>query len=384
MLINKVKASIFLIIFSGFFSSLIGGYKLGPFNIHFYLVFINLLIFFIFFCHVNNFKKIILILPFFFLIFLNLFMSNGMYGYLQTIYILSPLVLFLIGTSINFESYFENYFKKCLSVAVRLIFLSYIIHELTGLTQISTRWASVYVAIIVILNLILNKNKKDVIFSILSLIFLFASGSRGVSVALLFSILFTYILFNFKKRYSFIVMGFTIFLFFYGYEWILKNLFKMDFLRERTFYDGIYDIDKIKNLEFNSSGRDIAWPIYWDEINNTTNIISIVFGRGSGAIHDFGIQNLGESWAHPHNEVIRIVFDYGVYGLLIFLIFWIYVLIMILRSCLDIYLKKIAFACSVFLFIIMLTDNPLLYPLYFGNIVLFLMGYLYSKSVSRV
>ncbi len=73
-------------------------------------------------------------------------------------------------------------------------------------------------------------------------------------------------------------------------------------------YDGLVRLDSAK---LKTSGRLAAWRLYLRGIDDP------VLGGGGVASTYFGPKHLGQRWGHPHNEYIRLLFDYGLIGTLL-------------------------------------------------------------------
>lgn len=374
MLLDIKKLSVTLILISGIISSLFGTLSVGPASIHFFIVLVNLIACTLFLLYVKKINLYYFVLPIFFYILLNFTFISGLFGFLENVYILSTFLFFLLGFSLSYNKNDKIFFKKIINFTICVLALFCFLFLIGLTTDIDTRWSSIFIAIMALSGLVISKgNFKILVLSIFLLLFVLISGSRGVLFSLMISYLITHIFFKFKLRYSIPVILIILTIFYVLFEKLLGLIFAIDIIRERTFYDGIYDYNKIINFEFDSSGRDIAWPLYWAEINNRIDSFLILIGSGPGSISDFGVYHIGSSWEHPHNEIIRVLYDYGLIGLLCFLIFWIFVIQKILKAK-EIYLKKISVVLILFMFLIMLTDNPLMYPVYFGNFFMFIVG----------
>ena len=86
---------------------------------------------------------------------------------------------------------------------------------------------------------------------------------------------------------------------------IHDKMFKPD-----SVISGVSDI----STNLNTSGRFHAWEMYWEGI-----VRRPVFGHGGDAVGRFGRYNIMDEtqWHHPHNEYIRVLFDYGLIGLVL-------------------------------------------------------------------
>ena len=154
--------------------------------------------------------------------------------------------------------------------------------------------------------------------------------------------------------------------------------FKLPQVQERFFWGGSGSVNDIFEGRFDSAGRLHTWPIYWDEIKE-----SIWLGHGARESEQFGLVQFGEKWGHPHNEYIKILFDYGLVGLGAWLlgITSLFVSMLRLRRDMDSCVTEaatIAVAGIVVMFVLAFTDNALVYAAFFGNMLFALIGSIYG------
>lgn len=374
MRISKDTLLLSSIFFIPIISVVIGNINLAGANLQFILTFISMLIAIIYLIKWGQFNLNLYIFPLLFIVFITAPLFHGKFGLIQILYIFTPFLYYMCGLYSKFDSDFEIKIKDKLELVLLLLLLLNFIALFGDFTQINSRPVSIFISLIAVISLfILNDLKYKIIILFLFLFVLF-SGARGALIAGIIPLVFLYVSSKISLRISTIIFFGILIAFLIFSEDFLSIIFSIDALRDRTFYDGIYNYEKILNFEFNSSGRDIAWPIYWEYISvRSENIFLTLLGEGPGKTSAIGLEKLGEKWAHPHNEFIRILIDYGVVGLFSFFIFWIanwYKLIKIADE------RAIRFfiLILIFMLLISLTDNPLMYPLYFGNLILFLTG----------
>ena len=132
-----------------------------------------------------------------------------------------------------------------------------------------------------------------------------------------------------------------------------------------------------------TGGRLYAWPIYWQEVLN-----AFWFGHGSVASVQFGEENFG-GWAHPHNEYIRLLFDYGIFGLILYLI----PIFALLRSCFrgmrstcndEKRLFSVGFLGLIAFLLLGLTGNVIMYSAWYGNLLFAVIGAACALRNSRL
>lgn len=155
-------------------------------------------------------------------------------------------------------------------------------------------------------------------------------------------------------------------------------LFQYSIIQSYFFRYGHGDFIDLLSLDPNiikTSGRLYAWPIYWDAIMKQP-----WFGHGSTFSVDFGAYAFG-GWAHPHNEYIRILFDYGFVGAVLFLIPILNLVYQCINGTRHALTEETKWLCSVGLwgifsmFLLGLTGNVLMYVAWYGNLLFALIGF---------
>jgi len=127
-----------------------------------------------------------------------------------------------------------------------------------------------------------------------------------------------------------------------------------------------------------SAGRLTMWPKYLEDIRDFT------FGHGSTASVDFGNDETGGSWSHPHNDYIRILYDYGLIGVVLLAIPTIWVV----RECRRglrskdahvKYLYRVAFSGVLAMLLLGITGNTIMYSTWIGNPVFATLGVAFAE-----
>lgn len=132
--------------------------------------------------------------------------------------------------------------------------------------------------------------------------------------------------------------------------------------------------------ELFTSGRDIYWPVFIDE-----GMEHPIWGGGSDAAGRFGERRFS-GLRHPHNEYIRIFFDYGIIGLLLFFIPFAYCTWDLWRRCRrekDKLVRdalSLSFAGLIMFLLLAITDNVILYIQFYGCLLFCIMGAAYGLS----
>jgi len=119
---------------------------------------------------------------------------------------------------------------------------------------------------------------------------------------IVFTIILTYFAYRYNKRYLIaLIVIFSIF--------ILQNneLLKMFFIN---------NID-IGTGDWTFRGRTGFWQDYIYNLINS-GIISIIIGKGHSVLDTLNAQHLPFLWDEPHSDIIRIIYQYGFVGFLLF------------------------------------------------------------------
>jgi O-antigen ligase len=161
------------------------------------------------------------------------------------------------------------------------------------------------------------------------------------------------------------------------------GLFYTPTFQQRFFYTGSGTFSDLFAGEFLSFGRFEAWPDIWDEA-----WLHPWLGAGVGTTFDF-VPTVWPEMNHVHNDYLRIGFELGLVGLTIFLITVIWQLWDIRRCITNTQgpLREAYSACwlgMILLLITGLTDNTLIYNLWYTDPLFALLGAAYGlHSQSR-
>ncbi|BAU44001.1 O-antigen ligase family protein [Leptolyngbya sp. O-77] len=133
-------------------------------------------------------------------------------------------------------------------------------------------------------------------------------------------------------------------------------------VRERFTSQG--DNAEILGIKVNTSGRAEFWePVY------ASTMESPLLGKGPGSVAEVVLAVNDTTGGHPHNDYLRIFHDFGIIGLLLWLMGYFGLLIKTLRSWLDsdkrndrsAHIHLSAFLALLAVALAMLTDNIIVY-----------------------
>jgi len=157
------------------------------------------------------------------------------------------------------------------------------------------------------------------------------------------------------------------------------GLFFTERVQSKMFYSGRGELEDLSfdNPNFRTSGRKLMWEALWYRVEQKP-----WFGYGANAQEEYIKVRFGRV-AHPHNDWLRLLHDYGYVGTVLYLITLIVMISnMWIKSrtvCAEVkQLFYIAIAGFVPFFIFMVTDNIILYAAFFGNLHFLFMGLAYA------
>jgi O-antigen ligase len=154
-------------------------------------------------------------------------------------------------------------------------------------------------------------------------------------------------------------------------------------VQKKMFFSGrgtLVDV-KWENQDFVTTGRSYMWSKMWEKIDEQP-----LLGSGANASESF-ISKLTRGLKHPHNDWLRLLFDFGYVGVVIFALT---LLMQILhayrlarRTVGDVSMLFYAGASSFLSFIIfMFKDNIILYAAFFGNLQFMILGLAYAARAT--
>jgi O-antigen ligase len=161
-------------------------------------------------------------------------------------------------------------------------------------------------------------------------------------------------------------------------------IFSTPRMQTRMFYSGSGTFSEMSfdNPDFATGGRSTMWPEFAQEIEKKPWL-----GHGANASERFAMV-LAEGVEHPHNDWLRLLYDYGYLGAALFaltLLAQVFHAFLAARRAQG--LTKMLFVCAVSSFVVlsifMLTDNIVLYAAFFGNLQFALLGLAYASAGSR-
>jgi len=157
------------------------------------------------------------------------------------------------------------------------------------------------------------------------------------------------------------------------------GLFFTKRVQEKSFYSGSGTIQEVSsdNPNFATSGRKYIWEHMEGEIDKAP-----WFGHGANASEPFVMRLAGLT--HPHNDWLRLLYDYGYFGTIIFAICMLLQVWHLLKTARgtsgETRILFLASATSFLVFsLFMVTDNIILYAAFFGNLQFTILGLAYAS-----
>jgi O-antigen ligase len=159
------------------------------------------------------------------------------------------------------------------------------------------------------------------------------------------------------------------------------GLFHTERVQQKMFYSGsgtLQDVSR-ENPNFSTSGRSRVWENMQVKIDEQP-----WFGHGANASEPF-VAKLTGGLTHPHNDWLRLLYDYGYFGTVIFgicMLLQMRHLLKMGKRCFG--ERRILFFAAATSFIsfslFMLTDNIILYAAFFGNFQFTILGLAYASA----
>ncbi len=156
-------------------------------------------------------------------------------------------------------------------------------------------------------------------------------------------------------------------------------IFYMPRTQEKMFYSGRGTLSELRldNPDFATHGRSYIWEMMKPHIENEP-----ILGHGANSSEVF-VSVLTGGLAHPHNDWLRLLFDYGCLGTFIFALClslqFVHILKHSKKTVGETRLLFYAGASSFLAFVLfMFTDNIILYAAFFGNLQFTILGLAYG------
>ena len=162
----------------------------------------------------------------------------------------------------------------------------------------------------------------------------------------------------------------------------------------------VFNTERVQNKMF-YSGEGTIFDLSWDNPNLRTTgrkpileamergiADSPLFGHGANASEQFILDRTDDELTHPHNDYLRLAFDYGYVGTLVFLVCMTAQLLHALRAgyrsggAARLFLIAGAGAFVPFA-LFMSTDNIILYAAFFGNLQFMILGAGYAALANE-
>jgi O-antigen ligase len=217
--------------------------------------------------------------------------------------------------------------------------------------------------------------KKDLLQWIIGAVIPIIALTRTAMIATGLTLPLTFASLKFKKRLIFFtIIGF-----------VSLGLFFTERVQTKMFYSGSGTPDdmRLSNPDFYTGGRSRLWDLMIEEIK-----MRPLLGYGPNASEEFVLSITWGALTHPHNDWLRLLYDYGVLGTSLFVFCICAQVIHLLRrarraighSRILIYAGATSFLPFV---LFMYTDNIILYAAFFGNLQFTIFGLVYAALKTR-
>ena len=149
--------------------------------------------------------------------------------------------------------------------------------------------------------------------------------------------------------------------------------------QQKMFFSGSGTLSDLasEDSDLSTSGRAALWLVLWEGVSE-----HLWFGHGANASEPV-VQALA-NLSHPHNDYLRILYEFGVAGLISYLVGTFATIIALLRlvshSPQHRWWKYAVASSFVPYLLTMFTDNVITYASYFGNLQFALIGLLVART----
>lgn len=318
-------------------------------------------------------------LPWIFLVIIYLIVAKAPNALQRSIMMLCPLV---IGTSVSTlrigENELEYFSKVCRYMAVVLCVILIIKAGIivTGVLPGSGMAAEVMTGTLLCslfsVNYVSGKKKELAWWAAFAAIPFFAVTRTAIVVAGL-TLPLTFAPMKILKR---IALGVLIVL-------LAIPVFYSERVQQKMFYSGSGILSEVHpdNPDLTTNGRKYLWDAMEAEIDEMP-----YFGHGTNASEPF-VSMLTGGLTHPHNDWLRLLYDYGYFGAAVFALCMIAQVLHILKRAKRATGEdKILFYAGASTFIsfvlFMFSDNIILYAAFFGNLQFTILGLAYAAYAS--
>lgn len=257
------------------------------------------------------------------------------------------IYIYLFFYSFSLKYYNPAVLKKGIIIFYFLFYILFIVNYTSGLAlNISWHYIESYFCVMMLPFIFLTKGKWKTILVVLTIIIALLSAKRSGTIACI-STLIIYYFFK-DKGFSKKIRMFFLIVFSAAIIFLIINHF---FNEELTNM-----IDRFENIsEDGGSGRDVVYEEVLDMIMESPTG-DLIFGHGYNKVIEdstFGFS--------AHNDFLEVTYDYGMFGLLLYLLFYISILKKI-SLCKSRNLKATLFASFMLLFIFSMTSHLILFP----------------------
>ncbi|MDH3274511.1 MAG: O-antigen ligase family protein [Gammaproteobacteria bacterium] len=218
------------------------------------------------------------------------------------------------------------------------------------------------------------RSRQALLFWVIAISIPLASVTRMAAAAAVLSVMMSFAPIGRLRRLGWSLLGLSIF----GIVALTPD-FAEKMIGEGSSYGELWESFDV----LQTSGRMVAWSALIDGIPE-----ALLLGHGSNSTQTI-LQSSYDAFGHPHNDWLRILYEYGIVGTLIFLYAVVMQVTRLLRigsNAVSVELKYASYlAASLFapLLLLMVTDNVILYSAFFGNMHFLLIGIALSLSRSE-
>jgi O-antigen ligase len=300
--------------------------------------------------------------------------SSHLNSEIRGVIYITPILVGLVASNMEVSSAEEHFMVEVCSASIFLVAMvvgikAMLDHETAKALAVEAI-AMVILGLKVFSGLIAKFSLFRFIAWGIAFIFPFLAGTRMAAFISIIGILFYFN--NLSARWKIVVISTTIVAALFGF--VVGGIYEKTVVEGATIEDIFYETESLQ-----TSGRRVAWEHLTDKIPD-----AIWFGHGSNSTFTY-LTSIYVEFDHPHNDWLRLLYEYGVIGVAFF-IFTVTLNFIELRGkmvfanfgSVQFNVSKFAFAATLCYLLIMITDNILLYAAFFGNLLFLNVGMAYS------
>jgi O-antigen ligase len=313
----------------------------------------------------------------------SLWFTTSGFSYLQrTVLLLCPIIVGIAVSTYLIREFQIKMFLELIRLFLFLFFVTVIVRTgllFTGVLPQSTGLAAQSMTAALLCTIFgveysINR-KRSLLHWIVGAAIPFIALTRMAITAAGITIPLTFASLKMKKRLIFLAIIAA----------LAVTFFYTERVQRKMFYSGAGTLQDVRlsNPDFFTTGRSHLWDLMVEEIKEKP-----LWGHGANASEEFVLSATWGTLTHPHNDWLRLLYDYGLFGTSVFAFCLVAQVIHLLKRAKNTFgearILLYAGASSFLPFVLlMFTDNIILYAAFFGNLQFTIIGLVYAAQKTQ-